>query len=89
MLARWLASLDWYDYTIVHRKGDHRNADGMSRIPARKCQHNDCPQCTRQVDPVSTSIPEVSSLGTGDGPAQGMEPGSESVQEEWLEGWRT
>ena len=88
MLARWLASLDRYDYTIVHRKGDHhRNADGMSRIPTRKCQRNDCPQCTRQVNPVSTSIPEVPSPGTSDGPAQGMEPDSESVQEEWLEGW--
>ena len=88
MLARWLASLDRYDYTIVYRKGDHhRNADGMSRIPTRKCPRNDCLQCTRQVNPLSTSIPEVPSLGTGDGPAQGMEPDSEPVQEEWLESW--
>ena len=88
MLARWLASLARYDYTIVHRKGDHRrNADNMSRIPTRKCPRNDCPQCTRHVNPVSTSIPEVPSLGTSDGPAQGMEPGSESKQEKWLEGW--
>ena len=80
MLARYLASLDQYDYTIVHRKGDHhRNADGMSRIPARKFPRDDCPQCTHQVNPVSILILGVASQGTGDRPALVMEPDSDPV----------
>ena len=50
LLARWLATLEKYDYTIIHRKGpQHANADGLSRLPARKCPRNDCPQCTMKV----------------------------------------
>ena len=44
MLARWLASLSEYDFTIVHREGKkHANADGCSRIPVRSCPRADCP----------------------------------------------
>ena len=44
MLARWLAYLSEYDFTIEHRAGKkHSNADGCSRIPVRSCQRHDCP----------------------------------------------
>ena len=47
MLARWLSTLETYDFEMVHRKGNqHQNADGLSRIPTRKCPRDDCPQCT-------------------------------------------
>ena len=50
LLARWLSKLEKYDYKIVHRKGpQHANADGLSRLPARKCPRNNCPQCTMKV----------------------------------------
>ena len=88
MLARWLASLDRYDYTIVHRKGDHhRNVDGLSRIPTRKCPRPECPQCTLQVSPVAVLIPKVSSEETEDGNGKDPVPGTEAASEEWLQGW--
>ena len=35
-LARWMAELGQYDFTIEHRKGEkHSNADGLSRIPQK------------------------------------------------------
>ena len=38
MLARWLAKLQQFNFSIVHRPGaQHGNADGLSR----------CPQCDR------------------------------------------
>ena len=50
LLARWLATLQKYDYTIIHRKGpQHANGDGLSRLTARKCPRNGCPQCTMKV----------------------------------------
>ena len=41
MLARWLAKLQAFDFTIEHRPGlQHGNADGLSRC--RKCNNADC-----------------------------------------------
>ncbi|CAG2243557.1 unnamed protein product [Mytilus edulis] len=46
MVARWISILDEYDFDIQFRKGtQHSNADGLSRIPARKCKKDDCKQC--------------------------------------------
>ena len=46
MLARWLAVLSNYDFEVQHRKGSlHSNADGLSRIPPRKCKRDDCEDC--------------------------------------------
>ena len=46
MIARWLSVLETYDFEISHRRGSlHGNADGMSRIPPRKCMRDDCPDC--------------------------------------------
>ena len=34
MMARWLPTLQQFQFTIVHRAGrDHSNADGLSRVP--------------------------------------------------------
>ena len=49
MVARWIATLDTYDFQIEHRKGaSHGNADGLSRIPRRCCQREECRQCTQK-----------------------------------------
>ena len=41
MLARWLAKLQAYDFSIEHRPGlQHGNADGLSRCG--KCKNPDC-----------------------------------------------
>ena len=43
MMARWLNTLQQFQFTIVHRAGrDHSNADGLSRVPTSPCG-----QCTR------------------------------------------
>ena len=57
MLAHWLATLEKYNYEIVHRKGpQQQNADELSLIPVRKCPGDDCPQCTLKVYPI-TALP--------------------------------
>lgn len=49
MVARWIATLDTYDFQIEHRKGaSHGNADGLSRIPRRCCQREECSQCSQK-----------------------------------------
>ena len=46
MVGRWISVLQGYDYVPEHRAGaKHGNADGMSRIPPRKCKREDCPDC--------------------------------------------
>ena len=50
MLARWLAVLSNYDFEVQHRTGTlHTNADGLSRIPPRKCKRDDCEECALKV----------------------------------------
>ena len=71
MLACWLATLEKYNYEIVHRKGpQHQNADALSRIPVRKCPRDDCPQCTLKVCPI-IALPA---------------PAADDA-DEWLRGW--
>jgi len=51
IIARWISIIDTYDIDIQHRKGNlHRNADGLSRKPNRKCKRQNCPDCT-EMDP--------------------------------------
>ena len=53
MMARWLHTLQQFQFTIVHRAGsDHGNADGLSRAPTnpcRQCTRVDCPQVDTSV----------------------------------------
>lgn len=44
-LARWLLSLQEFQFTIMHRAGDkHQNADALSRYPHQGIET--CPSCT-------------------------------------------
>ena len=46
IVARWLATLGTYDFDIEHRRGTlHGNADGLSRIPRRRCMREECEEC--------------------------------------------
>ena len=48
MLARWIATLSTFDFDVEHRAGSkHGNADGLSRIPRRRCTREDCKDCAR------------------------------------------
>ena len=53
MMARWLHTLQQFQFIIVHRAGsDHGNADGLSRAPTdpcRQCTRVDCPQVDTSV----------------------------------------
>ena len=50
MLARWLSVLTTYDCKVKHRNGTlHSNADGLSRMPLRKCKREDCEECALKV----------------------------------------
>ena len=48
MMARWLHTLQQFQFSIVHRGGrDYSNADGLSMVPASpcgQCTRVDCPQ---------------------------------------------
>ena len=47
MLARWMSVLGNYSFTIEHRKGNiHLNADGLSRIPPKRCKNLECSDCS-------------------------------------------
>lgn len=49
-LARWLARLGQYDFSVVHRPGQkHANADGLSRRPCP----SECSHCSRREAPAS------------------------------------
>ena len=46
MVARWISTLEMFNYKIVHRKGkQHGNADGLSRKPRRRCDRQECSTC--------------------------------------------
>ena len=55
-MARWLHTLQQFQFSIVHRGGrDHGNADGLLRAPTSPCQ-----QCTRTDCPTVDTTVEVS-----------------------------
>jgi hypothetical protein len=48
MLARWITTLESYDFVIKHRRGrDHVNADSLSRI-TRPCARVECRDCSKR-----------------------------------------
>ena len=59
MMARWLHTLQQFQFSIVHRAGrDHGNADCLSRVPTPPCG-----QCARvDCPPVDTDIEVVDQL---------------------------
>ena len=54
MMARWLHTLQQFQFTIVHRAGrDHSNTDGLSRVPTSpcgQCTRVDCPRVDTAVE---------------------------------------
>ena len=66
MMARWLHTLQQFQFYIVHRAGrDHGNADGLSRAPTspcRQCTRTDCPAVDTTVE-VSDQPFDTKSLG--------------------------
>ena len=49
VLARWISTLETYNFSIQYRSSaKHSNADGLSRIPKRKCKNSTCPECFPQ-----------------------------------------
>ena len=66
MMARWLHTLQQFQFSIVHRAGrDHGNADGLSRAPTspcRQCTRTDCPTVDTTVE-VSDQPFDAESLG--------------------------
>ena len=56
MMARWLHTLQQFQFSIIHRAGrDHSNTDGLSRAPTSPCR-----QCTRPDSPTLDTTVEVS-----------------------------
>ena len=50
-MARWLETLQQYNFKIVHRRGRlHTNADALSRLPCSQCKRDthSCPETTRE-----------------------------------------
>ena len=46
MVARWIACLQPFDFTIVHRPGKHHShADGLSQRTSKPCKRETCPEC--------------------------------------------
>ena len=61
MLARWIATLSAFDFDVEHRPGvRHGNADGLSRIPRRRCKRDDCDDCGKLEHPMRISVVQPS-----------------------------
>lgn len=46
LIARWISIIENYDYELKYRPGrQHRNADGLSRRPKRRCPNSTCQDC--------------------------------------------
>ena len=49
LYARWISIIETFDYELQYRPGSlHRNADAISRKPARKCPNTTCSDCAPQ-----------------------------------------
>lgn len=72
-LARWLAKLQQYDFTVIHRAGNrHCNADALSRRPCsdtmcRYCERREREECIKYMDnPVDPPMPKVATAQKDD-----------------------
>ena len=83
MMARWLHTLQQFQFTIVHRAGsDHGNADGLSRAPTnpcRQCIHVDCPQVDTSMVVADQPFDAVSVGDSEDGDLMPLQSG-----EDWI-----
>ena len=62
-LARWLEVLSTYDMEVQHRPGkQHRNADGMSRLPCGQCGEVEVLEESSNVQQVRTANIEALEL---------------------------
>ena len=83
MMARWLHTLQQFQFSIVHRAGrDHSNADGLSTAPTypcRRCTRSDCPAVDTTVE-VSDQPFDAESLGDSeDADLVPIQPGDDWV----------
>ena len=82
-MARWLHTLQQFQFTIVHRAGsDHGNADGLSRAPTnpcRQCTRVDCPQVDTSVVVADQPLDAVSVGDSEDGDLIPLQSG-----EDWI-----
>ena len=92
MLARWIAALAAFDYSMEHRPGTkHGNADGLSR---RKCARPDCPDCQMddsddEIGPADlvNSVDTQVELLRGEGYPGKLEDDAHDIPYMWLDGW--
>ncbi|KAK3105584.1 hypothetical protein FSP39_001056 [Pinctada imbricata] len=90
MYARWISILETYEYEIQHRPGaKHRNADGISRIPTRKCKRSDCPDCTSYLKTDDHQYPHEQSVNQINVETQSDKNDDRLFESNWLENLST
>lgn len=92
MVARWISTLETFDFGIKHRKGSlHGNADGLSRRPRRGCKRDDCQQCEQHKPPQNRiSAVTRSTSNNQSSPVAGpflSDPVGQRNQSNWIEQW--
>ena len=86
MVARWIATLETYDLQIEHRKGSlHGNADGLSRVPRKCCQRDECDGCRQKYVKVVTRSQARGHGPATDGAAKGRDEATEGRRGERIE----
>jgi hypothetical protein len=62
-MARWLQILCSFDMEIQYRAGrKHSNADGMSRVPCKQCQHCGTSEDTDSKHTIQTAVSQKSDI---------------------------
>ena len=62
-MARWLQILCSFDMEIQYRAGrKHSNADGMSRVPCKQCQHCGTSEDTESKHTIHTAVSQKSDI---------------------------
>ena len=93
MVARWISTLDTYDFEVQHRKGNlHLNADALSRAPPRKCKRDDCPQCIGKMEDNMPVCPVIETDEMKQSTTNITHPDSEpnttmTSESNWIEQW--
>jgi hypothetical protein len=62
-MARWLQIICSFDMEIQYRAGrKHSNADGMSRVPCKQCQHCGTSEDTDSKHTIQTAVSQKSDI---------------------------